>query len=285
MLKFIFVLSLSGDEDVFSGESLSSGAFSGVGISTNGGSSLLDVSVERNRGEVSLASSGRSKFRDSNGADGEDRGVSAVSVVSGLDEEGTNKTSNSTSTENDKGASIIKVADVISQETQTESPSVDERKDDHVEEHVEDNNSLDGDSFTHHGGGNSGSNDSLSASPEEMSILVVLVTDELVELGIEVVAASIVSFSTNERSIDVTETPSETENPHPPNSHDKIDEDFVPDDSGILSSNGSDFHKTETNKHQEDKARGGDNPSLVETKGEISDGLLEESVGSSSISS
>jgi len=255
MLKFIFVLSLSGDEDVFSSESLSSGAFSGVGISANGGSSILDVSVERNRGEVSLASSRGSKFRDSNGATGEDSGVSAVSVVSGLNEESTNKTSNSTSTENNKRTGIIKVADIVSQETQTEGPGIDERKDDHVEEHVEDDDSLDGDSFTHHSGGNSGSNDSLSTSPEEMSILVVLITDELVELGIKVVATSIVSFSTNERSIDVTETPGKTKNPHPPNSHDKIDKDFVPDDSGILSSNGSDFHKTKTDEHQKDKAR------------------------------
>jgi len=256
MFIFIFVLSLSGDEDVFSSESLSSGAFSGVGISTNRGSSLLDISVERNRGKVSLASGGRrSKFRDSNGASGEDSGVSAISVVSGLNEEGPNKTSKSTSTENDERASIIKVSDIVSQETQTEGPSIDERKDDHVEEHVEDDNSLDGDSFTHHSGGNSGSNDSLSTSPEEMSILVILITDKLVELGIKVVATSIESFSTDERSVDITETPSETKNPQPPNSHDKIDKDFVPDNSGILSSNGSDFHKTKTDKHQKDKAR------------------------------
>jgi len=159
MLKFIFVLSLSRDQDVFSSESLSSGDISGVAVSTNGGSSFLDISVERNRGKVSLtANGGRSDFRDSNGASGEDSGVSAISVVSGLNEEATDQTSKGTSTENDERTSIIEVANIVNKETQTEGPSIDERKDDHVEEEVEDANSLNGDSFTHHSSGNGGGN-------------------------------------------------------------------------------------------------------------------------------
>jgi len=275
MFIFIFVLSLSGDKDVFSSESLGSGGVGGGSVGTNGSSRFLDISIESNRREGSSECRGRSDFANSDGASGEDSRISAISVVSGLDEEDTNKTSESTSTEDDERASIIEVSDIVSEETQTEGPGIDERKEDTVEEEVEDADGLEGDSFTQHSGSNSGGNSGLSASPEEMSILVILKTDELVLVSTKEISTSIVSFSTNERSVDVTETPSEPKNPHPPNSQDDINEDFVPDKSRILSSNRSDFHKTKTDKHQEDEASRGDNPGLIETKGKIGDCCCE----------
>jgi len=164
----IFVLSLSGSDDVVSGEGGQTEGFS-RNVAVRSCNIVWSHLIEGNSGDTSKAS--RSTYRSwfstgkSSSDRWEDNRVLSVSVVSWSDEQETDQSSNSGITEDDERTSIVKVSDIINKETETEGPGEDEGENDHVIGQVEESDCLHGDSFSENSSGNSGRKRGNSHSP------------------------------------------------------------------------------------------------------------------------